>query len=395
MALRNGATVFLAAALLIFIALIPSALARHTEEHEWEGIPMRMRDAGMARAERHGMFARMQADAGGNVSGRFVSFQYAQDIGTIHDFTVKYGNATGMFFSAITPSPFVQDGRAPFVAGAQFGDPNSGLTVRSHNNPTVLTGWHSQANGTTLTFTLAAGATTFQRSPDGKQVRINQGDLHGHILTNGNRTVDNTTNTVTVTLDRGDIALFMAHPLIGPKAQVLHLMNGLFVARRLGAIVNLADGGGQAIVDKFEAEVGVNVTRIGPRSLTITASANVSGPRILIFIVDPDTLDGDRADRIRARLNNVTVNATNSETDVEGGSDARVHILRGHRMAMILIKIPRFSTQTITLDQDADGAAPPPPPGETGRTRTPGFEFVALLAAVISMLTSARARRRA
>lgn len=389
----RGSTLVLTTALLLFIGIVPSALARHTDEHEWEGIPTQMRDAGLARAERHGMFARMQADAGGNVSGRFVSFHYAQDIGTIHDFTVKYGNTTGVFFSAITPSPFVQDGRGPFVAGAQFGDPNSGLTVRSHNNPTVLTGWHGHANGTTLTFQLASGATTFQKSPDGKQVRINQGALHGHILTNGNRTVDNTTNTVTVMLDRGDVALFMAHPPLGPGAQVLHFVNGLFAARRLGAIMNLADGGGQAIVDKFEAEVGVNVTRIGPRSVTITANANVSGPRILIFIVDPETLDGDRADRIRARLNNVLVNTTNSEADVDGGTDARVHVLRGHKMAMIIIKIPRFSTQTITLEQDSEEASPPP--GETtGRTRAPGLEIAGLaLTLSVAVLLAARRRR--
>lgn len=384
-------TTILVAAVLATVSFVP-ALAAQTTDPAWEGIPKNRRDAGLQRAEQQGLFAKLTLDDQGYVTGRFISFHYAAPIGVIHDFTVKHDDASAEVFDAITPTPFGAT-KPAYAVGSQFRVPNDNLTIRVHNNPAAMSGWHSKQDGLNLTFTLAAGATP-EAGAAGKQVKINVGQRHGHILTNSAANLMVWGKNVSVVLAKNDTVLFVAHPGKGPKATALHTINALFVARRLGVLANIADGGGSAILDHLEVDANITVNRIGKGGLTIRAEGESSTPKVLIFTVDADTLDCDRRERIHIKLNGAAVaNATGLE-DVGEGGDAKVHVLCGDRLAMVIVKVPHFSTQTVDIDQDAEAASTG---GTSPKEGAPGFGFAALVGAVVgtALLAARRGRRSA
>src|SRR5689334_20249683 len=110
--MRSTIALLLAAGFVCSL-LLPATWAQ-ADDPQWTGIPADRRNAGLSRAENHGLFARFAHDADGNVMGRFVSFHFDNSTGSLSAFKISRGSANLTFFSSIDPSPFTA-GAAPLL----------------------------------------------------------------------------------------------------------------------------------------------------------------------------------------------------------------------------------------------------------------------------------------
>lgn len=384
--MRTTQILILAAVFLLVGSTL--AQATHTPRHRWDSMPEAARTKALQRAEQHGMFAKMDMDAGGNVTGRFVSFHYAKDIGTIHDFTVKHGTQSALLFDAITPTPFTLS-EQPSVSGNVFRSPTNGLGVAVHNNPVALSHWSVPANATqsvTLTFDVAAGVN--RTNNNGHSARLDKGTGHVHLVSKGNVTLTNSSSGISATIPPGERLMLMAHPPSGHMAAFLHTLNSLYEKGLLGGVHWMVGVDGTPAVDGFQTDANVTVKAIRRGHVTIGADAAVTGPRVFVFVVDPETLNPQRADKIKAKINGAAVGEAASEEDVAAGTQAKVRVVRGQDVAVVFVMVPHFSTQTIVLEEEgATGTTTPFSDtfgdGASGQTTgTPGPDLAALGVAV-------------
>jgi len=320
--------------------------ASHRMEQRWDNMSADHREKGLERAEQHGLFARLSYDAStGMVDGRFLHAHLVASSATFHDYTTRdvLGNHT--FFAQIAPSAFTPNGTVR-VTGSVLHVLGTGLTVLVHNNPTGTFQARAEGGPVTLTFTLAAGTTI--QNQTAREVKIGAGDVHGHLMTNGNASIAVSGSTLTVTLAAGDSAMFRAHPT-GMDADLLHSQNKAFENRLLGTTAGIADGDGQALDDATEDGAAAEPTDIGAGHVRFNVSSEHHGPRVLFLDVDGSTVDPSHAAQLQVTLDGQAVPRDSIDNVVAQNRSAAAITTDANGVVHLVVRIPHFSSYTLAL----------------------------------------------
>lgn len=347
-------------------------MARMSER--WDHMESARRDAALARAESHRMFAKFSYEAStGQVTGRFVAFHLAAAQGAIHDVRILDGANSTSFLAGVTPSSFSAT-TAPRVTGAVLHVPGANVSFMAHNNPTGGIQWHARAN-VTLTFALATGATVgFNES---REVQVRAGTIHAHILTNGNASIQVAGSTVTVRLAAGEAAMFRAHPA-SQETTVLHGENKAFKGRTLGASVRIADGGGVALQDDTPITVGVETRTIRAGRAEMEVSSEHHGAQVVFLTFDAETLTPRNAANLSVELSGTKAVVLPS-VDAVLAAPGLAAFVRGDAAlgtVQVVLRVPHFSSYTLAV---TDLSIPAP-----GATTSPGSSPAATTSGAVS-----------
>lgn len=346
----------------------------HQSMTHWDNASAGAREKGMARAEQHGLFARLTLDADGYVAGRFVTAHLASD--TLHAYTVVDGQPIP-FFSAITWSDPIA---SPRVTGSVLHLPGAGVSGMLHNNPTAQLQFHAD-NATTVTFHLATNATATLSSA--QEARVLAGGIHGHVLAhNGTVTFDNATATVVVHLEAGGVAMFRAHPAKTDGA-LLHAENRAFTHGLMGATVRIADGGGEALEESDGGDVDATATSISNGTVQLTVGSEQHAGKLVTLVFDAGTLPASRLDALRIRLDGRDVPRAQPDALVDQNRTA-AHVSAAGGQVFVALRFEHFSSYALSIEDPTQG------PTTNGTPALPAFAALAVLA-----LGAALLRRRA
>lgn len=342
----------LAAGLLV----LPAAAAHALDaKGHWDSIPAQKRDAGLEKAGDQGLFAKLTYTSDGWARGAYVEFQLAT--GTVLDFSVRNGESNVSFFESITPTDYEAQGD-PYTTGAILHSPSPTMDIRVHNNPTALTVWESHHDGLSLVFRLAENATIANQTA--KEVRVNAGGVHGHILTSGGRALNVSANSVLVALDFGERAMFRAHLPAGPQTADLHDQNAAFRAGTLGSVLGVVDGGGVAIEDREQVDVYAETRFIKKGRVEVETESLLSANRIVFVSIGGDTLDPAQLDRLRIQLDGHDVPKVADYAALLGSSREAAYVSSGDTYVKIALYVPPASLQTFVITQSEKSGTPGP-----------------------------------
>lgn len=357
-------------------------------EAAWGHLNASARDAGLARAEAHGLFARLAYDAGsGNVEGRFVRFHLVASTAQMHDYTIRDGTTNLTFFSEVTPQPFSASA-GPRVTGSVLHVLGENVTVLAHNNPTGALQIRADGANATVSFQLASSAKVLNATA--REVKIGVGAAHGHILSSGNASIDVNGTLVTVQLAPGEAAMFRGHPS-KVDASILHAQNKAFTSGVLGSVVHIADGDGAPVQDESDLGVAVEASEIGRGHLRATVSSDNPAGRVIFLAVDGTTIDPAHAAAIQVTLDGKAVpRAASLDSVVSTNQSAVAFTTDAASGAVYLaIRIPHFSSYVLAIVDPSSGT----PAAQSGSVSSKASPGAAILLVAVALLGAAIRRR--
>ncbi|HEX2066168.1 MAG TPA: hypothetical protein VHI93_05080 [Candidatus Thermoplasmatota archaeon] len=418
--LRRTLLVLLLAALLAAPALADAPRDEQRERRQearehWQALSPAQRERGLERAERHGLFARLNftPDAGsqdsGVAAGAFLRLHVQGSAGAVHDVRVRANRTLPLvpLLAAATPDRFALE-QAPAVHGAVLTAGGSTLDLRGHNNPTAGLTWRA-ASSVNLTFTLAPGLQAlFPNLQDPQEVRIPVGATHAHIVSSGAPLLLADGNaTVTVRLEAGEAAHLRLHPAGDAAAGGLHDLLAAAKQGRLGATLRVTDAGGVAAEDGEAADVRVRTRSIAPGRVVLDVESAQHEGRVLFVTLDSGTFDPARAAQLAATLNGTPLARLASSAEVVKATTGAFALVPGAdgRSLTVAVAIPHFSAYALTLAQPAapvgTGTTSGPAASSTSAGTdgaqgassrgTPGLEAGALLALGLAIALRRRA----
>jgi hypothetical protein len=408
--LRRVAVALLLTALLAMPALADGPrderrAMRQEAMERWDALNQTQREQGLARAEAHGLFARLTfAEAKGQATGGYLRFQLDARTGTLQDVRVRANRTLALvpLLASVTPTPFTAEG-GPEAHGAMLRMDGANVDFTAHNNPTAALTWHASA-ATNLTFTLAPGLQAFRPdTTETREVRILVGATHAHIASNGGPIQLSTGNrTVTVALAAGDSVALRIHPVGDTQAGGLHDQLAAFRLRKLGATLRVADAGGAAAEDGESTDVEASTREIHRGRVVWDISSAQHQGRLLFLTLDNGTLDVTRLGQATVTLNGTALRVVGKVADVLAATDGAYVLVASddHQTVTLAVAVPHFSAYALALTQplvggaSAGGSSDSGSSGSTsGATRgTPGLAAGTLLAVGLALLL---ARRRA
>lgn len=366
---------------------------RHEAMERWDGLNHTQRERGLARAEAHGLFARLAHDnATGQATGGFLSFHLQADAGAIHDVRVRANRTAALvpLLAGVTPSPYTAGG-SPVARGAMLRLDGGNVDFTAHNDPSASLTWHA-ASPTNLTFALAPGLRPVLT--DAKEVRITIGATHAHIVSNAGASLRIANATVVASLGAGDSAMVRMHPLHGGEA--LHDMLAAFRQHRMGAALRIADAGGVAAEDGESTDVQASTKEIRRGRVVLDVSSEQHQGRVLFLTLDNGTFDLARLHELAASLNGTALRLVGKTADVLAAADGAFAAVASDdkKTVTVVVAVPHFSSYALALTQPlpaGSDAGATSASGTDGASRgAPGLGAGALLAVGLALLLARR-----
>ncbi|MHB8633141.1 MAG: hypothetical protein ACYDBQ_04110 [Thermoplasmatota archaeon] len=364
-------------------------------EDRWNRTSPEARDRGLARADGHHLFSQIRV-VGDLVTGRYLSFHLNDTTGAITNFLVLDGRTVPLF-SSIVPSAF-HASRSPRATGAALDIPGENLSASVHNNPTLELRYEAGAP-VTVTFHFANGTA----NGTGREVELHVGALDGHLLANGNGSLQVGGGTITASLKAGDTLLFRLHPQGGDE-KLMRAEDDAFKSHLLGSALRIADGGGAAVMDEASDGVGADTQEIRHGHLTLNISSDQHQERVLFLSVDPETLPGADASHVAVNLSGVPLTlessvdaaiATPGSAFVEadnstGGVQVAVHVAHFSSYALVLADIVPPAPTTSDAAGTSSGGSGQAPAISSATHGAPAGLAVAVVALAFALLRRTR-----
>ncbi len=359
------------------------------------------REKGLASAEGHGLFGRLDFDeSSGDVAGRWVRFRAGMDSGELNDYWTLAVNGTMFDDLVMTPGGSANAS----VHGAVFRVRGDEYRMQVHNNPLGMLKV-GVANTTTIAIGLPATVTkaaTF--GGNAKHVRVDyEGGTHGHFLLagNGSATIADDNRSLTFELPPMGALVVAGHPNEATFSPTFHDELVAIGDGTLGGTITVIDANGTSLESSESFGVDLTATEVSDGRIVVDATGDGPG-RAVVMRLDPVSVAGNIS---------VVVNGTKA---VMSDDFAGVLATRSGDMPLASVKetpgavviatyIPHFSTQTIEVTSTSgsevpDNGTPTTPTPTSGGTPegikedTPGFTVVLALAAVV-VATLVRRRR--
>lgn len=326
-------------------------------EREWSNLSETARTRGLERAEQARLFARFTY-ANGNASGRFVTFTLDPATGALTNYAVLANNSTSAFFARVAPTGFTGNG-TPKVHGATLVLDGGNQTFAAHNNPTGLFAYRGE--NVSVAFTLAPGANATAESGN-RSAQVTVGNLHGHVILNGNGTLNVSATTITATsADPMGGVLFAAHPS-GPDAGVatanLHAMRDAVAQGRLGGILSVVDADGAAVGDATYLGVAMRARNVSQGRVNVTVSSPDPAGKSVVIQLDGSIVNASQLASLAVTLDGRAIpraaNATNALLSAPGTPGAAWFVSNGTGGGVqVIVDVPGFSEHDIGISTTA------------------------------------------
>lgn len=399
--------------------------AREMDERDFNNLTAAAREQGLARAESAKLFARWSYGAG-NATGRFVGFTLAESTGAITGFALRGNNTTTPVFASVTPTPFAGNGSAK-ATGSVLHLAGGDASLAAHNNPLGLLRY-SAGNATLgVSYVLADGANA---TLNGTQALVSLGSLHGHVVVQGNGTLELSADnrTLVASVPAGGAVVFMGHPGDAPSAtSALHDVKDAIASGQLGAITTVVDAGGAPLEERASFGVTARASSVGKGRANITVSSDDPTGKAVVVNLDGSIIPPGDVGKVNVTVDGVRAARASSLGAVLRGSNATnatVFVNRTDTGVQIVIYLPHFSDREVSITtasatttaptvattsptsvvtpttspsspttaSPTTTATPSATPTAEGGNDTPGFGVLAALLGVAIALLAARRR---
>lgn len=359
----------------------------------------------------------------GAVQGKFVSFNFNQTSGVISNMVSVQDNTT--VFNSVqatgngtigsnNPNPAYLAGQA-IVTGSVFFYGNNTAVYQIHNNPSLVQNYYL-SNGT-LTYNVATGLNISVFKPQSSAVEPEQlnattlnytgvslGDqfdikaaptivfIHNNVfrgslyVNGGNVSLNNATNTITISTNGTAHVAFVAPPGIQDLQPVMrNVIEYAINHGRLAALVVLGSAGNSSsnLSVSYNSTMQINVQNVSTGKITLqVGSSTHEGTNFAIFV--PNNVINNNSQitlkfdsqviTLSSNMNNV-VNATSS-------TQAYFYYVKVAGGTLVVIHVPHFSQHTIQISTASTS---------TGTTGNNGFFGHSELFAALGILVVAGA----
>ncbi len=360
------------------------------------------RDAGLARAESHKLFAKFAYDERANSArGAWVRLNLSPMTGAVSDYWAKSTNGT--VFDSLTMTPRGASDVA--VHGAVLRARGEDHRLSVHNNPLAMLKL-GVGNATDVEVALpadASGATAYKNST--RHARVDYaGGGHAHFLVagRGNLSIGADNRSIVATLANNSAFIVAVHPTESIFQATVHPELEALSEGTLGGTLTIVDVEGEPVEEGESFGVDLRTISIGNKTVNVNASSKESHGRAIILRIDPDAV----GENVTVMVNGTraTMSADFDEVLSASSGEARAAVTRTTEGVVVAVYIPHFSWQVVSVasvpaDENGGATSPTntsPPAGdggpEPGPEATPGPGAVALIAAIGIALVILRRR---
>ncbi len=318
---------------------------------QWQNMSQDMRQMAQQRAEAARLFSLLSYEDG-QADGRFVSFGYDNETGSVSNFTAHDGDIEAQYFTEVTRDP-VEGLDAPLVAGAVLHGFSNTSQLSIHDNPTTQLRIVAH-NATTVTFQLSENMT---RNEAGPALRFDHDEgPHVHLVVaggDGNLTVSDDNRTVTADLDGNATVVALTHPTQQTaRAAGIHERIQAMEGKRYGGEISMVNASGTVASERMELGVQLRGLELANQRAAVEVSSNDTDGRVVSISVPQAELGSQAPENLTVTMDGQEIPVAGTASEVtEGcpGETASAHLSESQGAVTAIVCVPSFSTHTLEL----------------------------------------------